>query len=189
MGSDKETESTPGTRPEKKIQPLFSRGEGRKRVSGQTVWNNAGLEFFYRTEKIWREVYNSKRYSKLINKWEKWEATDKSKKDPIRTIWEHEEEEEKKKKSDVNGHTKKEWWEQNQGYSENLGLAMEIEWDNDEGEESSESDEEHEEQDEQDEQGEQGEQGKDNIVRGTQKRVYEGERWSRESRGRKASFK
>ena len=139
-------------------------------MSGQTVWNNAGLEFFYRTEKIWREVYNSKRYLKLINKWEKWEATDKSKKDPIRTIWEHEEEEEKKKKSDVNSHTKKEWWEQNQGYSENLGLAMEIEWDNDEGEESSESDKEHEEQDEQDEQGEQGEQGKDNIVRGTQKK-------------------
>jgi hypothetical protein len=62
---------------------------------------------------------------------------------------------------------------------------MEIEWDHDEGEELSESDEEHEEQDEQ---GEQGEQGEDNIVRGTQKKVYEGERWSRESRGRKASF-
>jgi hypothetical protein len=66
---------------------------------------------------------------------------------------------------------------------------MEIEWDNDEGEESSESDEENEEQDEQDEQGEQGEQGEDNIVRGTQKKVDEGKRWSRESRGRKASFK
>jgi hypothetical protein len=88
------------------------------------------LEFFYTTKKTWREVYNSKRYSKLINiwekweKWEKWEATDKSKKDPIRTIWEHEEEEEKKKKSNVDSHTKKEWWEQNQGYSENLGLAI-----------------------------------------------------------------
>ena len=178
----KRLESTPGTRPEKKIQPLFSRGEGRKRVSGQTVWNNTGLEFFYTTEKIWREVYNSKRYSKLINKWEKWEATDKSKKDPIRTIWEDEEEEEKKKKSDVNSHTKKEWWEQNQGYSENLGLAMEIKWDNDEGEESSDPDEKHEEKGEQ---GEQDEQGEDNIMRGKEKKtetVGEGKRRSNRSK-------
>ena len=157
-------------------------------MSGQTVWNNAGLEFFYRTEKIWREVYNSKRYSKLINiwekweKWEKWEATDKSKKDPIRTIWEDEEEEEKKKKSNVDSHTKKEWWEQNQGYSENLGLAMEIKWDNDEGEESSDPDEKHEEKGEQ---GEQGEQGEDNIMRGKEKKtetVGEGKRRSNRSK-------
>ena len=91
--------STPGARPEKKIQPLFSRGEGRKTVSGQTVWNNAGLEFVYTTKNNWRAVYNSKRYSKLINNWEKWEAMDKSKKDPIRTIWEDEEEEERRREA------------------------------------------------------------------------------------------
>ncbi len=40
----------------RKIGPLFSVGEGRKRMSGQTVWNSEGLDFFYNTKKKWEEI-------------------------------------------------------------------------------------------------------------------------------------
>jgi hypothetical protein len=124
----KRLQCTPGAT-EKKIQPLFSRGDGKKRLSGNTVWNNAGMEFFYTAEKNWREIYNSNRYLKLINKWEKWEPADKTKKDSIKTIWEDDKEDEKKKRSDDDSVTKKEWWDTNVGYNENLGLKCEIRWD------------------------------------------------------------
>ncbi len=45
-----------------------------------------------------REICNSEKYSRLVNKWEKWEATDKSKKNVLRTIWVNEEEVETRKK-------------------------------------------------------------------------------------------
>ena len=45
----------PGTSPKKKVRPLFSAGDGRKRESGISVWNK---------ETQWRKtgekVYNSK---------------------------------------------------------------------------------------------------------------------------------
>jgi hypothetical protein len=50
----------PSTSPKKKLRPLFSAGEGRKRESGISVWNKEGLEFYYMVEKNWREVYNDK---------------------------------------------------------------------------------------------------------------------------------
>ncbi len=76
----------PGTSPEKKVRPLLSAGEGRKRESGVSVWNKEGLEFYYMVEKNWREVYNSKvQFSVLINGWENEEPKDKSKKDAIRS--------------------------------------------------------------------------------------------------------
>ena len=56
------------TSPEKKVRPLFSAGEGRKRESGISMWNKEGLEFYYTVEKHWREVYNDKvQFSVLIN--------------------------------------------------------------------------------------------------------------------------
>jgi HEPN domain-containing protein len=86
----------PGTSPEKKVRPLFSTGEGRKRESGISAWNKKGLEFYYTVEKNWREVYNSKvQFSVLINGWENWEPKDKSKKDALRTYWKKDEEEDK----------------------------------------------------------------------------------------------
>jgi hypothetical protein len=86
----------PGTSPEKKVRPLFSTGEGRKRESGISAWNKKGLEFYYTVEKNWREVYNSKvQFSVLINGWENWEPKDKSKKDALRTYWKKDKEEDK----------------------------------------------------------------------------------------------
>jgi hypothetical protein len=86
----------PGTSPEKKATPRFSREEEKKRESGILVWNKEGLEFYYIVEKIWREAYNSKeQFLALINGWENWEPKDKSKKDAIRTYWMRDKDEEK----------------------------------------------------------------------------------------------
>jgi hypothetical protein len=76
------------TCPEKKLRPLYSTGEGRKKESGISMWNKEGLEFYYTMEKNWREVYNDKvKFSVLINGWETWDPKDKSKKDTLRTYW------------------------------------------------------------------------------------------------------
>jgi hypothetical protein len=49
----------PSTSPEKKLRPILSTAEGRKRESdGISVWNKEVLEFYYTVEKNWREAYN-----------------------------------------------------------------------------------------------------------------------------------
>ena len=79
--------NNPDAEPEKKAKPLFSTGEGKKRESGMSVWNNKGLEFYYSVEKQWKNVYNCKEeFTALVNGWEKWEPKDKSKKDAITTV-------------------------------------------------------------------------------------------------------
>ena len=56
---------------EKKLQSLFTKGEGQKRESGRTVWNNEGLNYYYTAERNWRNVYNNKdEFLDLCNKWE-----------------------------------------------------------------------------------------------------------------------
>jgi hypothetical protein len=70
-----------------KALPLFTKGEGRKRESGRTVWNNEGLNFYYTAEKNWKKVYNNKEESDMCNKWEQWEPEDKSRKKPVKTFW------------------------------------------------------------------------------------------------------
>ena len=86
------------------------------------------MEFFYTTEKNWREVYNSKRYSKLINKWEKWEARDKSKKDPLRTVWIIND---GKKAHKERADKYNQRWEEEEGYGTDFDLAGDFEWDDD----------------------------------------------------------
>jgi len=64
----------PSTSHEKKLKPLYSAGEGRKRESGIYMWNKEGLAFYYTVEKNWKEIYNDKaKFSVLINGWETWE--------------------------------------------------------------------------------------------------------------------
>ena len=59
------------TQVERKALTLFIKGEGQKRKGGKTVWNNEGLNFFYKAEKNWKKVYNDKEeFSNLCNKWE-----------------------------------------------------------------------------------------------------------------------
>ena len=48
------------THGEKKAMPLFTKGEGLKRESGQTVWNKDGLIYYYMAVRNWKQVYNDK---------------------------------------------------------------------------------------------------------------------------------
>ena len=121
--------SNPDAEPEKKEKPLFSTGEGKKRESGKSVWNNEGLEFYYSVEKKWRATYNSKEeFTAMANGWEKWEPREKSKKDPLRTVWKHEQ-----KKTNMDGSEgRSRWWEtEGEGYDTDLDLAAHFVWDKD----------------------------------------------------------
>ena len=105
------------TRVEKKALPLFTKGEGQKRESGRTIWNNEGLNFYYTAERNWKKVYSDKdELSDLFNKWERWEPEDKSRKNPVRTYWRRDEEQ----KDENEEEEQIEWWEeeQNVGYTE-----------------------------------------------------------------------
>ncbi len=94
----KKRKENPEARHEKRAKPLFSTGEGERRESGKTVWNNDGLEFFYTAERNWTEVYNSKeQFSALVNRWEIWDPNNKTRKDLIRTKWRREEHDNNKK--------------------------------------------------------------------------------------------
>jgi len=116
----------PSTSPEKKLKPLYSSGEGRKRESGISMWNKEGLAFYYTVEKNWKEVYNDKeQFSVLMNGWEVWEPKDKSKKDAVRTYWSLEEED---MISEKNVPQEKDWWEQEEGYDTDSKVNTEFLW-------------------------------------------------------------
>ena len=101
------------TRVEKKALPLFTKGEGQKRESGRTIWNNEGLNFYYTAERNWKKVYSDKdELSDLFNKWERWEPEDKSRKNPVRTYWRRDEEQKMKmrRRIKLNGGKKNKMW-------------------------------------------------------------------------------
>ncbi len=117
------------TQVESKALSLFTKGEGQKRESGKTVWNNEGLNFYYMAEKNWKKVYNDKeKLSDLCNKWERWEPENKSRKNPVRTYWRRNEEQ----KDDIEEEEQNEWWEQEQnvGYRED-DEEPDFYWDDD----------------------------------------------------------
>ena len=121
--------STPDAPPEKKEKTLFSTGEGKKRESGKSVWNDEGLEYYHGVEKKWRRTYNSEdEYSAMINGWEKWEPKEKSKKDPLRTVWKLEE-----TKTNKDGSEGGSRWSETEGdgYGTDLDLAASFVWDED----------------------------------------------------------
>ena len=112
-----------------KAQPLFTKGEGRKRESGMTVWSNEGLNFYYTAEKNWKKVYSDKdELSNLCNKWEQWEPEDKSRKNPVRTYWRNNEEQ---KDDDEEDDQNESWWEQDEnfGYDDESDAVPEFDWD------------------------------------------------------------
>ena len=105
------------TRVEKKALPLFTKGEGQKRESGRTIWNNEGLNFYYTAERNWKKVYSDKdELSDLFNKWERWEPEDKSRKNPVRTYWRRDEEQKDENEEEDQIEWREE--EQNVGYTE-----------------------------------------------------------------------
>jgi hypothetical protein len=117
------------TQEESKAQPLFTKGEGRKRESGMTVWNKEGLNFYYTAEKNWKKVYSDRdELSNLCNKWEQWEPEDKSRKNPVRTYWRNNEEQ---KDDDEEDDQNESWWEQDEnfGYDDESDAVPEFDWD------------------------------------------------------------
>ena len=119
---------SPSTSLEKKARPLFSAGEGIKRESGVSMWNKAGLEYYYTVERNWKKVYNDKdQLSVLITGWENWEPKDKSKKDALRTHWSDDEEEDNKKITNKSKPDKREWWEEeDEGYNSDVYVMAEY---------------------------------------------------------------
>jgi len=120
--------SNPSTSLEKKARPLFSAGEGIKGESGVSMWNKAGLEYYYTVKRNWKKVYNDKdQLSALITGWENWEPKDKSKKDALGTHWSDDEEEDNKKITKKSKPDKREWWEEEDGgYNSDVYVMAEI---------------------------------------------------------------
>ncbi len=112
-------------------KPLFTAGEGTKRVFGQSTWNKEGLQYFYTAETNWKEVYKSKeQMSVLVNGWERWEPEDdKTRKNLLRRMrWRGRED------SPTTNEDEKGWWENDDGYSSEDMLGTEdvdFEMDND----------------------------------------------------------
>ena len=135
----KRLESTGGTTQEEKIGPLFSVGEGRKRMSGQTVWNSEGLDFFYNTKKKWEEIYNTKMYSRLVKKWEEYEGNAKTREIKwkiLRTIDKYEGDEVTKKRGGVVGDeispSKGKWYNDQIGkYTDDVSYEMKMDYSSD----------------------------------------------------------
>jgi hypothetical protein len=117
------------TQIERKALPLFTKGEGRKRESGRTVWNDEGLNFYYTAEKNWKKVYNGKEeLLDLCNKWEQWEPEHKGRKNPVRMYWRRNDGE----KDDIEEEEEVKWWEeQNVGYNDDSDNEHDITWDDD----------------------------------------------------------
>ncbi len=61
---------------EKKMQLLFTQGEGQKRMKGESLWNKEGMRFFLSAEEKWEDIYNDQESMSVVyNKWEKWITT------------------------------------------------------------------------------------------------------------------
>ncbi len=43
---------------EKKMQSLFTQGDGKKRTKGESLWNKEGMRFFSSAKEKWKEIYN-----------------------------------------------------------------------------------------------------------------------------------
>ncbi len=45
-------------------------------MQGKSLWNKEGMNFFFRAEAKWKEIYNSEEEMKLMyNGWERWITT------------------------------------------------------------------------------------------------------------------
>jgi hypothetical protein len=42
---------------EAKVQPIFTKGTGKKKEQGRSLWSDKGMKYFKRTEKAWKKVY------------------------------------------------------------------------------------------------------------------------------------
>ena len=45
---------------EAKVQPIFTKGTGKKKEQGRSLWSDEGMKYFKRAEKVWKKVYKDK---------------------------------------------------------------------------------------------------------------------------------
>jgi hypothetical protein len=58
------------------LKPLFTSESGQKRTQGKSLWNLEGMKYFHRAETKWRQVYDSKKDTRVLyNGWERWIMT------------------------------------------------------------------------------------------------------------------
>jgi hypothetical protein len=118
--------------PKKKAWPLFTSGTGKKHLFGLSLWNKAGLEYYYTTEENWKVVYNSKEmFSRLCNDWERWEPKDNGNRKQALKTWWKKVNVVTKLKNDENGDD--ETWYEKGGFTADLGVTGEWEHDTDIG--------------------------------------------------------
>ena len=79
---DKEEEDVKMTkkktkRETKKLRPLFTSGEGKKRTFGISTWNDQGKEFFATALENWKFAFNRNdaHYKILHRHWDRWLET------------------------------------------------------------------------------------------------------------------
>ena len=60
----------------KKLRPLFSTGDGKKREVGKSLWNNEGRRYFDDMERKWMNNYKSKAaMMRFYKRWDDWIET------------------------------------------------------------------------------------------------------------------
>jgi hypothetical protein len=42
---------------EAKVQPIFTKGTGKKKEQGRSLWSDEGMKYFKHAEKVWKKVY------------------------------------------------------------------------------------------------------------------------------------
>jgi hypothetical protein len=58
---------------EAKEHPLFTKGVGKKKEQGRSLWSDAGMKYYRRTETVWRKVYKDETIMKdLYRGFDKW---------------------------------------------------------------------------------------------------------------------
>ena len=61
----------------KKTRPLFTCGEGQKRLLGQSVWSDDGMEYYETARNNWIEVYKDEElFGDFCMGWEQWLLTE-----------------------------------------------------------------------------------------------------------------
>ena len=43
-----------------KVQPIFTKGTGKKKEQGRSLWSDEGMKYFKCAEKVWKKVYKDK---------------------------------------------------------------------------------------------------------------------------------
>ncbi len=51
---------------EKKIRPLYTGGQGKRKECGKSLFSNKGVKFFKRAVKKWKETYKNENMMRIL---------------------------------------------------------------------------------------------------------------------------